>query len=205
MAYYDYLPQLWTWQPKLKLMPITYAYHVTNVEYTGQVPPNWEFLMSTDADDPSFDGPLFCRGTKCVYFNTTLRNSDLPTMSPYPRESPRNTRYWRVKVPMNHFDDYKIWFLQCRVTDRSNVKQVLLVMARMQDEDFMMSLKETCPEITDDEKKIDLYLQRCQNSEETLPSYFGNDYALDKTYVNIAVLHDFPLNKQCLWDTVTHF
>lgn len=159
--------------------------------------------MSTGADDPSFDGPLYQK--KCVYFSTTLRNSDLPTKSPYPRERPHDTKYWRVKVPMNHFDDYKIWFLQRSTTPTSNVKQVLLVMARKQDEDFMMSLKETCPEITDDEEKIDLYLHRTKNSEDrpTLP-YFGNDFALDQTFVNIAVLHDFPLNDECLWDTVTH-
>uniref|UniRef100_A0A914Y4S2 Uncharacterized protein n=1 Tax=Panagrolaimus superbus TaxID=310955 RepID=A0A914Y4S2_9BILA len=176
------------------LVEAQFAYHVTNVAAENEKP-LFKQLLYTIANDCFYDGPLV--NLPCVFFTTTKRGNDLPFSSTYPTNAKKGSKHWRVKVPLNKFDDYDIYY--CK---NCQPQQVRLLLIKDKDKMFI----ENITDIEKLDKKDNKWL--CHRDGK----WYTNDYDNSKTkyFVNFVVLHDFPLTacscppkEQCEhWDPV---
>jgi len=162
---------------------VFYAYHVTNIESTSPKP-NWASLSKSKAEDSYFDDVLYDRD--CVFLSTTLYQGRLPTKSVYPTDGESDERYWRVRIPLERFNNHRI-----RLCNEKSGQIHLVLCKEDNDWEFMM-----CEDVTN--KKATGYLYRDNENK-----WFCNDYGDQQTryFVNIAVLEDLDI-RGCFWDTV---
>ena len=170
------------------LCEIKYAYHVTNIN-AEHICPTWTFLKWTICDDKFFDGSLFT--FPCVQFTTTLYKKDCPTISTYPRGGDSKF-YWRVKLPMKNFSNYKV--VLCHEVE-ANQKQVHLALIKPNS----INIPEKWEESIEEARK---YLIRINEK------WYSNDYYNNKYFVNFAIFENIQLQDlvyKAEWDKVKHF
>lgn len=115
---------------------ITHSYHVTSLQWTQEQPTLYDQLHLTLADSHYFEGVFY--GIPCVFFATTLMSSNVPSSSMYPRSAENDTYWYRVCVPLSHWqfhvNGYKLYHFHEAGT---SVKQIRLVFVdRQKQRDF---------------------------------------------------------------------
>lgn len=138
--------------------PIKWAYHVTDVEaYHSQ--PHWNELLTNTANS-GYDGCLL--GRDVVYFSTTLveflHGANLPTVSVYPRNGDSGDNYWRVKVPLSTFNDYRIKIIN------TSPNQVHLLLTHEEEND---QIHQNSADDEDNDDASDLEKEEITSSDDT--------------------------------------
>ncbi|CAJ0943361.1 unnamed protein product, partial [Mesorhabditis belari] len=174
-----------------------FAYHVTNVEHTGPSShPNYSKLEWSLAMDPDFDRKLV--GLPCIFFSTTLYNTELPKSGPYPRKGKLGHKYWRVKVPMHRFNEYSIFY--CRNPKNylyNGVRQYQVRLVLVRNEEAVELLK-NIPDIVKLNTFNNPFL--CLDGGRWKTNNYWKVTRPDiKYWVNFVVLGDFQLD-ECEWD-----
>ena len=166
-----------------------FAYHVTNLESDSRN--IYRKLRLSIADDKTYDGHLV--GLPVVFFSTTLYMSQLPDISVYPRDGQNDKKYLRVKIPLSEFQGYDWW----KMSHHGQQIHLLFTKAKGHWSRMLRKCTKTWFESVDQECFSYLKLNGDQ--------WTVNDYADEKTFVNIAVLKEVKLDANgCIWDEVSH-
>jgi len=161
------------------------AYHETkepvlyNPDGSKQPHPTWTELKKFMARDEKWDkGFLF--GKECVFLSTTRWNGVLPTRG----ITKRPGSHWRVQVPLERFNDYRI---KCCNTNDSQRQYVLC-----KSEDFKDLRDET------DNPDNGCLWRDAENN------WYANEYNNADThyFVSLVVLEEVVLDTNYEWDTL---
>jgi len=174
------------------LIQVNTAYHVTdqrvifNRDGSTEPHPNWTELRTSMANNEQWDEG-FLLGRQCVFFSTTRLYGDLPKRS----ISVRPGFHWRVQVPLERFNGYRI--KDCKTNVRSvNDKQRQFVLFKPEDS-------------TDELNELTDLTGNPDNGclwRDAVNNWYTNDYRNTKYFVNFAVLENVPLNNDYHWDPV---
>ena len=166
-------------------------YHVTNVSVDkSPKPPEWNMIKPSVANDPVYNGNLL--GLPVAFFTTTLFNSELPKISPYPRGGTKGTHHWRVTIPFDYCK-FKIFLMNKYKTDKSGVTQV-----------HLLCLNEENSEA--DKLLITVLTHKGILIDTT--EYFPEKTAADEleqgcTVVNVSFINPVLIGEDAKWDTVS--
>jgi len=169
------------------MYPVHYAYHVTD-RLSTDIQPDWTELKTGRSRNIIIDETSGTRSSKkCLYLSTSLYKGSLPTYSPHPGKGKKGESYWRVKVPLEKFNDLRIKLYYFRGAKKK--KEVLLCHS---------SDHKTYTDITDDQTNKYLYRDGSKN-------WFCNEYTCTETnyFVDIILLNDVDI-RGCEWDCVPH-
>jgi len=165
---------------------VYHAYHVTDIKSTANQP-DWTELKTGRFRNIKIDETSSnqCR-QKCLHLSTSLNNLTLPTSSPHPGKGRKGESYWRVKVPLEKFNDLRIKLYSISAEKK---KEVLLCHS---------SDHKTYTDIT--YVQTNKYLYRDGNEH-----WFCNDYTSlnTKYFVDIILLNGVDI-RGCEWDLVRH-
>jgi|SRR6218665_1233172 len=161
-----------------------------------------ELKMTTNAINPYFQGPMVSLIDEGVAMSTSLYKKRLPTISPYPTGAENGDYYFRVKVPLKRFRDYRI--IHCKSqTTKQGVTQVSYLLVDPNNAPLMKTVDEKIKEkkvteVTDQKNE-------CLFRDQRTKKWYTNNYSKkNKVWVNIFIPHSVDLGDDCEWDTVEH-
>lgn len=162
-----------------------------------------ELKMTQTAINPDYDSPMESLIKVGVSMSTTLWQNDLPTITPYPKGGENGNNYWRVKVPLNRFSNYRIILCKCTQT-KQLVEQVSILLVDPSDEPLNKKVAEkiTGKQVTELTGQRNEYLFQ----DQTTQKWYTNNYSkANKVWVNIVIPHSVALGDDCKWDTVERY
>ena len=184
-------------------------YHVTNQSRRNR--PYWSTIKAQSiANDETYDGDLL--GLPLASFTTTRneyeRRITLPTISPYPRNTPKSEYigdHHRVKIKFK-IEDYHIFLMgKKRISITNKISQIQLLCIRRSDDER--------DQFEDEVYGILLkYFRDKKLIGQPLNNYFPNGQAnvykgtssneADRVFVNVHFTFDVDISVGAVWDTV---